>query len=109
MRQWAHDELHALMDSNPNLKEKSDRVHSLPQVSSEEKEQGKLQMMEIYAEAINCGRVNTAKDFIIGVFALMRRGEALDTLRDEYASKKFCHSSLGNNYICFCDEKHQAG
>ncbi|OGF49503.1 hypothetical protein A2W40_03860 [Candidatus Giovannonibacteria bacterium RIFCSPHIGHO2_01_45_12] len=104
MRQLTHDELHALMDGDPHLKEKSDEVHSLPQVSSEEKERGKLQMMEIYAEAINCTRLDTAKDFVKKAFSLIRRGETLDTLCEEYASRKLCHSSLGNNYICFCDE-----
>ena len=105
MRQWTHDELHALTDGDPHLKEKSDEVHSLPQVSSEEKEQGKLQMMEIYAEATNCIRVNTAKEFVTKVFSCMRQGKTLDTLCEEYATQKLCHSSLGNNYICFCDER----
>ena len=104
MRQWTHDELHTLMDGDPHLKEKSDKVHSLPRVSSEEKEQGKLQMMEIYTEAINCTRLDSAKDFIEKAFSLMRRGETLDMLCEEYALQKLCHSSLGNNYKCFCDE-----
>lgn len=104
MRQWTHDELHVLMDGNPKLKAKSDKVHALPQNSSEEKEQGKLQMMEIYAEAINCVRVNIAKEFITKAFSCMRRDMTLDVLCEEYASQKLCHSPLGNNYVCFCDE-----
>ncbi len=105
MRRWTHDELHAFMDSNPSLKEKSDKVHSLPQNSSEEKEQGKLLMMEIYTEAVSCGQVNTAKDFVVSVFSHTRQGEAFDALRQEYVLQKSCHSPLGNDYMCFCDEK----
>lgn len=104
MRQWTHDELHVLMDGNPHLKEKSGAVHSLPSVNSEEKERGKLQMMEIYAEAVNCMQVDTAKDFVTKAFSRMRQGKTLDALCEEYALQKLCHSSLGNNYICFCDE-----
>ena len=36
MRKWTHDELHTLMDESPTLKAKSDKVHALPRVSSEE-------------------------------------------------------------------------
>lgn len=105
MRRWTHDELHVLMENNSNLKEKSDKVHSLSQKSSEEKEHGKLQMMKIYSEAVNCTQLNTAKDFITSAFSRMRQSETLDALREEYASQKLCHSPLGNDYMCFCDER----
>ena len=64
MRHLTHDELHTLMDNNPSLRAKSDRVHALPQVSSQEKEEGKLQMMEIYTEAIGCKQVDIAKEYV---------------------------------------------
>ena len=105
MRHWTHDELHALMDSDPALKRKSDKVHAIPETSSEKKEQGKLQMMEIYTEAINCKQVETAKEYVKKVFACLKQGRAYDALRNEYASQKLCHSPLGNDYTCFCGEK----
>ena len=105
MRHWTHNELHALMDNNNCLKTKSDRAHVLPRVSSEEQEYGKRQMMEIYAEAINCQKVGVAKEFVRRAFSCLRQGETLDELKKEYASQKLCHSSLGNDYICFCNGK----
>jgi len=104
MRHWTHDELHALMDNSPTLKIKSDRVHALPRISSEQEEQGKLQMIEIYADAIRCKQVDIAKEYVKKVFDCLRRGAAWDALLNEYALQKLCHSPLGNDYICFCDE-----
>lgn len=108
MRLWTHVELHAFMDNDVNLKAKSDRVHALPQNSSAEKEQGKLQMMEIYAEAVNCKQTDAAKEFIQKYFSCVKTITDLDALREEYASQKLCHSPLGNNYMCFCDEKRSS-
>lgn len=105
MRHWTHDELHVLMNSSLSLKTKSDRVHSFPQVSSEQKEQGKLQMMEIYAEAIDCKQADAAKEFVKKAFSHMKQKLELDDIREEYASQKLCHSPLGNDYMCFCDER----
>lgn len=105
MRLWTHDELHILMDSNPALKEKSDRVHDLPRINFEEKERGKIQMMEIYAEAIRCNQVGAAREYVREVFTCLRQQQPYDTLHDAYTSKKRCHSPAGNNYLCFCDEK----
>ena len=62
MQHWTHDELHALMDSNPILKVKSDKVHASPQISSEEKEHGKSQMMEIYTEAVIASKLILQKN-----------------------------------------------
>ena len=108
MRHWTHDELHALMDSNQGLKAKSERAHALLQVTSMEKEHGKLQMMEIYAEAIGCKRADAAKEYIKKVFTHLRRRETWDAVRYEYASQKLCHSPLGNDYVCYCDESRAA-
>jgi len=105
MQQWTHDELHELIDKSPALKPKSDKVHELPQTNAEEREQGKLQMMGVYAEAINCKQATTAKEFVRKIFLCMKQGGTLDTLREEYASQKLCHSPAGNDYLCFCDEK----
>lgn len=107
MRHWTHDELHALMDSNPALKAKSDEVHAFPQTNLEEREHGKLQMTEIYAEAISCKQVGAAKEFVKKAFSCMKRGLVLNEIRDEYASQKLCHSPNGNDYVCFCDEKEE--
>lgn len=104
MRHWMHDELHTLIDNNSILKAKSNKVHALMQISSEEKKQGKLQMMEIYAETINCKQADVAKEFVEKIFLCMRQGTMLDTLRNEYALQKSCHSPDGNDYMCFCDE-----
>lgn len=104
MRHWTHDELHALMDSSPTLKVKSDKVHALPRVSSEEKERGKLQMMEIYAEAINCKQADAAKEYVKKIFVCLRRGQVYDAPHNEYALQRLCHSPLGNDYVCFCNE-----
>lgn len=104
MRQWTHDELHALIDNDPNLKAKSDKVHALPQSSQEEREQGKLQMMEIYAEAISCKQVETAKAFITRAFVCMKQGSEIKIESAEYLSQKKCHAPLGNNFVCFCDK-----
>lgn len=105
MRKWSHDELHALMESNPNLKERSDREHSQLRVTSEEKEQGKLKMMEIYAEAIGCNQLFAAQEYVRKVFERLRQGTIWDELRSEYTSQKLCHSPLGNDYLCFCGNK----
>ena len=105
MQYWTHDELHCLMEDNPVLKGKSDKEHALLRVSSEEKEQGKLQMMEIYAKAVNCKQVDIAKGFVKKAFLCLRQGTALNALCDEYAKQKSCHAPNGNDYMCFCDEE----
>lgn len=109
MRIYTHEELHDLMDGDPSLKTKSDKAHAVPRNNLEEYEQGKLAMMEIYAEAIGCGQMETAKKFVQEVYARARKGvplkDFLDALSGEYISKKWCHAPAGNNYMCFCDEK----
>ena len=104
MRQYTHDELHTLIDSNLILKEKSDKVHTLSQTDVDERKIGKLKMMEIYAEVVICKQMNTAKEFVEKVFILMKQGTVLDTLCNECVVQKLCHSPLGNDYVCFCDE-----
>lgn len=103
MRLWTHEELHAGMDSNPILKAKSDKAHSVPQNTPAEKEQGKLEMMEIYVEVTSCKQVESAKEFIRKFFVQVKPKEGLEALRVEFAAKKLCHSPAGNDYMCFCD------
>lgn len=104
MRCWTHDELHALTDNSPSLKAKSEAAHAIPRASSEEKEQGKLLMMEIYAEAVNCKQLGVAQEYVRKVFICLRSGYSLTSLPAAYASRKLCHSPAGNDYVCFCDE-----
>lgn len=105
MRKWTHDELHALMENDANLKEKSDIEHSQLRNTSEEKEQGKLKMMEIYAQAIGCNQLAAAQEYVRKVFEHLRQNEAWDELRHEYILNEWCHSPSGNDYLCFCEEK----
>lgn len=102
MRLWTHDELHALMDNNTALRTRSDEAHALPRASLEEKERGKLKMMEIYAEAVDCKNINSAKEWVRTVFECLRQRVAWDLLRNQYAKQKLCHSPSGNDYMCFC-------
>lgn len=102
MRQWTHEELHTLIDSSSSLKAKSEAEHSFSRISSEEKEQGKLKMMEIYAEAVCCKHADSAREFVKEIFVCLRQERTLGELRSKYALQKLCHSPLGNNYICFC-------
>ena len=104
MQQWTHAELHVLIDSDAFLKEKSDRTHALSKFSLEEREQGKLQMMEIYAKVIQCQQVEAAKEYAKKIFACLREGSIWSAVHDEYASRRLCHSPLGNDFMCFCDE-----
>ena len=104
MRHWTHEELHALINSDSALKIKSGNVHALLRVNSEQKEQGKLQMMELYAQATHCKQINTAKEYVKKVFECLRQEKALGILHNQYISQKLCHSPLGNDYICFCNE-----
>ncbi|OHA06355.1 MAG: hypothetical protein A3A28_04805 [Candidatus Sungbacteria bacterium RIFCSPLOWO2_01_FULL_47_32] len=91
------------MEKDSALKLKSDRVHAIPQISVDERKQGKIKMMELYTEAVGCKRVDEAKEFVEKVFACMKRGAGLEHIHDEYATKKLCHSPLGNDYVCFCE------
>lgn len=104
MKNWSHDKLHELIDANPKLKTRSDIVHSLPQTSGVEREKGKLSMMELYAEAVGCKRVVQAKKFVDKVFERMRNGGNIGEISTDYIADKICHSPLGNDYTCFCDE-----
>lgn len=123
MRHWTHDELHALMDNSPVLKEKSDKIHSLPDSDSIDSwQEGKRQMTAIYADAVNCDKLMDALAFIDDVFAHIKKfcrtkqewhalpsspesSGVIKQMSKVATDGQVCHSSNGNNYICFCDEK----
>ena len=123
MRRWDHDELHTLIYGNPALKEKSDRVHALPQTDSlDDWRDGKCQMMGIYIEAVGCQNAQTAKAFVkevfehikshssskkewLGIASLSRHTQALEILCQKYAEGLLCHAPDGNNYVCYCNKK----
>lgn len=123
MIKWTHDELHALMESNPALKKKSDRIHALPQTDSlDDWQDGKQKMMGIYAEAVGCQNVESATAFVgkvfehikshcsskkkwFGIASLPEHKQALNVLQQEYAVKRLCCAPGGNDYVCYCDEK----
>ena len=105
MRHWTHDELHTLIGSNNILKIQSDEVHALPKRNSEDRENSKLRMMAIYAETIHCKQIDIAREFVKKVFANLRQGMTRDVLIKEYSAQRLCHSPVGNDYLCFCDEK----
>ena len=124
MRHLTHSELHKLIDNDFILKEKSDRVHTLPSDVLNDWRDGKYSMMEIYAEAVGCNNVENAKLFVEKVFvyiglqcsskrewfniaSLSEHKDVLGLLRQEYVLKRLCHSSGGNDYMCYCDEKHK--
>lgn len=99
-----HDELHALMDSIPVLKAKSAEIHALPQTNLDEREHGKLRMIEVYAEAVGCKQTDMAKEFVRKAFLCLRQELKLTGIRGEYISQKLCHSPIGNDYVCFCEQ-----
>lgn len=123
MRKWTHDELHALMDSNPILKERSDKIHSLPDSDSITGWlEGKKLMMSVYAEAVGCSKTKDAIEFLCSVFVHIKKysrtkkewhtlppspetSGAIEQMAKVTANNKICHSPGGNDYLCFCDEK----
>ena len=125
MRHLTHSELHTLIDNDFILKEKSDRVHALPTTDVlNHWREGKYSMMEVYVEAIGCSSIGSAKLFVEKVFAYMglqcsskkewfniallpEHKDVLGSLREEYVLKRLCHSPGGNDYMCYCDEKHK--
>ncbi len=117
MREFTHDQLHEKMESNLELKQKSDEVHSLPKATSfYEEEILKLQMMVIYAEAIGCRQCDSAQRHTKEVYAhpkdhvIWRTKFSIDDwkiingISEDYTNRKLCHSREGNDFVCFCDE-----
>ena len=119
MKEWTHDELHEIIDSNQELKAKSDEVHALPSPTSfEEAESRKMQMMGIYAEAIGCSQAQVAQNAVKEVYDYLKSHfswgdghklseddwEAINGIARIYSGKQMCHSPKGNDFVCYCDE-----
>ena len=122
MKVYNHDKLHELTDNNPQLKQRSDEVHSLPPNDEwGEFERRKYLMIDIWADAIGCQQRDSAiidMGMIINYFS--RYTKSLGDLRlnpqfqeylaeskkmeSELANNKRCHIAGGNSYICFCNE-----
>lgn len=116
---WTHDELHQLIDTNPQLKAESDGVHALPDESSFEEAAGrKSRMLRIYTAAVGCNRLSDALNALQEVYAYLSAHyvwggivgltnddwRAINSIAQTYETKRMCHSPLGNNYFCFCNE-----
>lgn len=104
----SHEELHVRMDRNPELKDRSDRVHRLPKAASpEEYADRKIQMFAIYAAAVGCGHPEWARQFLVEVLPHVYPHFAATPaaqIRDKYANERKCHSPGGNDYLCYCNE-----
>ena len=116
-----HDELHDIIDNQKDLKKKSDRVHKLPENSLDETINNKKLMMEIYAAAIGCENVDSAKESIAKAIGYIKKQcnsfdewkkipdyekhiKEIRKIGESFKSAKKCCSPNGNNYICFCDK-----
>lgn len=117
---WTHDELRQLIDANSELKAKSDKLHALaPTNSLHEFEKRKLQMMQIYAEAVKCKKRTHARTFVKKTMKYIktqctsptewkkivpypRHQRKLTALQKKYRWQKKCFSPNNNDYICYC-------
>lgn len=126
MKYFSHEKLHKLMDVQKNLKERSDKIHSMPPSDSiDDWRKQKLELMKIYAEAVGCKRLNMALKFVNETIGYIKQqthsvnqwkdpilvskhrkkfSPSFHALREKYQKSKMCHSSNGNDYICYCDE-----
>jgi len=122
MKEWSHDELHQLMNADPRLKDKSNKVYSMPApVSLDEWGEQKHRMMQIYAEAVGCKQFADAANFLDNVLehikkhcssledwksvaSLPEHRDTLQTLGETFKAQKKCCSPEGNDYVCYCDE-----
>lgn len=123
MREWGHDELHELIDSSESLRQKSDTIHSLaPTDSLHGNRERKVTMIEIFAEAVGCKHAESAVRSVWEVFNYIAEHcsswtewkkaassdetllDAIDALSTSYSARCLCHSSEGNNYICYCNK-----
>src|SRR3989344_5867020 len=83
MKVYSHDKLHELTDSNPQLKQRSDEIHSLPPNDEwGEFEERKYIMIDIWADAVGCQQRDSAivgMGMIVNYFS--RRSKSLGDLR----------------------------
>ena len=121
MRVYDHDELHKLIDNNPQLKQCSDQIHSLPPVDEwSEFERRKHFMVNIWADAVVCTQRQQSHDSITAVVKyFLQFSKSLSQLRQDVDFQKHikkskdieadfnnsskCHVAGGNSYVCFCN------
>lgn len=121
MKEWTHEELHELMEKDPEIKLRSDEVHKIPETDDlTQRERNKILMMAIYADSISCNDVRGAQQMIRDVFAFVKNDyedwaewgisstdqdfEKIAEISAKYQIKNICHSPKGNNYICYCSD-----
>ena len=118
MRYFSYDELHKIIETNPELKKRSDEIHSLPQAKNwDDFLAQKLQMLKVYAQAVGCCQVQNAQDGVRAVVEYLKQhGKPMEKLKDgQYkyireqektqAEQKKCHAPSANSYTCYCDLK----
>ena len=121
MRIYNHDKLHKLTDSNPELKDRSDKVHFLPPNDEwDEFGRRKCLMVDVWADAIDCKQRQSAHESINAVVKYFRQfSKSLSHLRegtdfkrhlersreieDSFENTSRCHVAGGNSYVCFCN------
>lgn len=121
MKEWTHEELHKLMENDPEIKLRSDEIHAIPETDDLiQREQNKMLLMKIYADAIGCKKGEESKQVIADIFGLIKREfttwsewqsssatqhfEEIVRICEPYQEKKICHSPKGNNYVCYCHD-----
>ncbi|MBI2057561.1 MAG: hypothetical protein HYT63_01060 [Candidatus Yanofskybacteria bacterium] len=120
MRYLSHKELHEVIEVNPELKKRSDEIHSLPKAKNwEEFLEQKLQMLEIYAQAVGCNCVQEVQGRMKEVVEYLKQYEnplvetgksptfaqCLEFIRSQekvWAEERKCHAPNANSYICYC-------
>ncbi|HEY4484534.1 MAG TPA: hypothetical protein VI978_02325 [Candidatus Paceibacterota bacterium] len=121
MRYLSHDELHKNIETNPELKKRSDQIHSLPKAKNwEEFLEQKLQMLDIYAQVMECRFSQEAQDRIREIVEHLRQfGESLEDIRESgdfakylefiksrervWSEERKCYAPNANSYVCYCN------
>lgn len=121
MKVYGHDELHNLTDGNPQLKYRSDQIHSLPPNDEwGEFERRKHLMIDIWADVVVCTKRQCAHESITAIVkyflqfskSLSQLRQAVDfqqhfkksrEIEDSFNNNKKCHVAGGNSYVCFCN------
>ncbi|MBI2676693.1 MAG: hypothetical protein HYX21_01935 [Candidatus Yanofskybacteria bacterium] len=120
MRYLSYDELNKAIETNPELKKKSDEVHSLTKSKNwEEFLEQKLQMLEIYAQAAGCNCVQEVQDRMKEIVEYLKqyenslvetrksptfvqRLEFISSQEKVWAEERKCHAPNANSYVCYC-------
>lgn len=120
MRHFSHDELHELLEKEPELAAGSRVMHAQPKPDSFHAWRiGKLQMTLLNVRAAGCRNQESVTDSIKeAADFLEQHGRSLDELKGkEYfdeclevvramsrvrSKRGLCHSPNGNDLVCFC-------